>query len=389
MRYLFVLGRNPLLSEAEILSVLEREGIAKLSHKMHSNGLLLETDKEIDIKKMINELGGTVAIGKVIFSGSFDEVLEQIKKKIIYFRKENKVIYSLLEFAGNETINDVLDALKENFKNEGLKARYKGVSGTIKLQSGDVVRGSPEKIMLRDMNYFAFDNNGELNFGALEESYDSSEAEKKDMEKPYRRESLAISPRLARILINLSQAKEKETLLDPFCGIGVILSEALLRGINAIGVDIDSKAVDNVKANIKWMEENYKIEADCKIIKGDSRTIRINDLISGVATEPSLGKLLTKAPNDAEADKMINEFEELIISVLNNIKQYVKKGCKIAFTAPLIRTASKKRKGCDAEKICKRTGLALYAIKDSCIKFPLKEFRNEQIVGREFFVLIN
>jgi hypothetical protein len=37
------------------------------------------------------------------------------------------------------------------------------------------------------------------------------------MQKPIRREELAISPRLAKILINLSGAKKNNLLLDPFC----------------------------------------------------------------------------------------------------------------------------------------------------------------------------
>ena len=53
--------------------------------------------------------------------------------------------------------------------------------------------------------------------------------------------------RLAKILINLSEVKDEEILLDPFCGIGVILEEALLQNINVIGIDKDKKAVDRCK----------------------------------------------------------------------------------------------------------------------------------------------
>jgi tRNA G10 N-methylase Trm11 len=390
MKYFFVLGRNPLLSEAEILSCLEREGIRKLSHKMRLNSLIIEVDKELNLSKMVNELGGTIAVGRVLLSGNADKVIGEIKNKPIYIGRENKVVYSVLNYADEELFDMIHNAMKENFRNERLKARYKGVSGTIKLQSGKIMHGSPEKILLRDMNYFVFENQEtkEACFGFLEASYDSSEAEKRDMKKPFRRESLAISPRLARILINLSQVKEGEVLLDPFCGIGVILGEALLRGINAIGIDIDGNAVNNARENISWLKNNYKIDADFKIINDDSGKIRLNEEIAGIATEPALGELMTRIPSREKGMRVAREFEELIIPVLNNIKKGIKKEGKIAFTAPLIKTQGGKV-SCDIDNICRKTGLKVYELKDSCIKFPLSEFREEQIIGRDIFVLVS
>lgn len=388
MRYFFVLGRNPLLSEAEILSYLEREEIGVGNSELISNGLLIESRKELNVKKIISELGGTIAIGRVLFSGKAEELIKEIKNKPIYRGRENKVIYSVLNYSDEGIFSSVLDAIKENFRNERLKARYKGVSGTIKLQSREIVHGSPEKILLRDMNYFLFSdkNNGEVSFGYLEESYDSAEAEKRDMKKPYRRESLAISPRLARILVNLSQVKEKETLLDPFCGIGVILGEALLKGINVFGVDINGSAVNNARQNISWLKNNYKIDANFKIACGDSKKIRVNR-VDGIATEPSLGELLKNVVLREKANGIITEFENLMIDVLNNVKKGMKKGVKIAFTSPLIKT-QKGRVGCNIENICEKTGLKVYEINNSHTKFPIQEYREEQILGREVFVLV-
>jgi tRNA G10 N-methylase Trm11 len=277
--------------------------------------------------------------------------------------------------------------MKKNFRNERLKARYKGVSGTIKLQSGKIVHGSPEKILLRDMNYFAFENpdNKEVYFGYLDASYDSSESEKRDMEKPFRRESLAISPRLARILINLSQVKKGENLLDPFCGIGVILGEGMLRGINVIGVDIDASAIADARKNMNWFGANYSGEANFKIINGDSRVVKVEN-VDGVATEPSLGELMKNIPQREKAKQIIYEFENLMIDVINNIMKEMKKGAKMAFTAPLLKTQSG-RVSCNIGRICDNTGLRIYEIKDSCIEFPIQEYREDSIVGRDIFVL--
>ena len=385
MKYLFILGRNPLLSKAEILSYFEREGIELVNSSIKLNGLLIETSNELNLKKMLEELGGTIAAGKVLFSGNLDFLKKEIEKKPIYFGRENKVVYSMLNFSDEDNFSEIAEAVKMNFRNENLKARYKGVSGTIKMQSGEVARGSPEKIMLRDRNYFVFGDK-EISFGLLEESYNSEEAEKKDMKKPYRRESLAISPRLARILVNLSQVKKNEILIDPFCGIGVIVGEALLKEINVIGVDIDKDAIDNAKKNIEWLKNNYKINARAIIINKDSAEVRI-DKADGIATEPYLGELMTRIPSKERALQIISGFEQLMINVLNNLKKGLKKEVKVAFTSPLIKSQNGKI-SCKINRICEGTGLRVYQIKNSDIAFPIREFRPDQIVGRDIFVLV-
>jgi tRNA G10 N-methylase Trm11 len=387
MKYLFVLGRNPLLSIAEIFAYCEKEGIKITSHSARSNGLLAELDKEINVNRAISELGGSIAIGKVLFAGKIDELLEEIKKKPIYFGRENKVVYSVLNFSEGELLEEVLNAMKINFANERLKARYKGVSGRIKLQSGAIVHGSPEKISLRDMNYFFFEGKDNA-FGFIEANSNPEESEKRDIGKPVRRESLAISPRLAKILINLSQVREKETLADPFCGIGIILQESLLKGINVIGIDIDNSAVENAKENVEWLRKNYKISTNSRIICYDSSKYNISETVDGIATEPLLGELMKRVPARDAAIETIRNFEELMIRILKNMRKSMKKGGKIAFTAPLI-TSNKGKVFCDIERICHESGFRVYELRGSEATFPIREFREGQIVGREIFVLID
>ena len=102
---------------------------------------------------------------------------EQVSKTDMFFRISRAAIGSYVDYSEIQRIlaritsfdrwyeawktsadhfSEIAEAVKMNFRNENLKARYKGVSGTIKMQSGEVARGSPEKIMLRDRNYFVF-----------------------------------------------------------------------------------------------------------------------------------------------------------------------------------------------------------------------------------------
>jgi len=371
MRYLFLLGRNRKLSLAEMFSYLEKQNISIKSYINKEDILIFDLDKEIKSNEIITELGGIIAIGRVLCKGNIKEVLNYINNEDIYLGEKIKFTYSILNFSDENSLDKTTASVKNKFKQEKLKARYKSTEKT------------PKKIKLTDVNYFLF-NDKDYFFGIFEGIYDPKEIEKRDMEKPIRREELAISPKLAKILINLSQTKKGEILLDPFCGIGVILQEALLQDINVIGVDINKNAINDAKKNLIWFENNYNVNAKYDLINEDSRKVKIGK-VDGIATEPSLGILLKKTPNKKQASLMIIKFENLMIDVLNNIKKYIKKNGKIAFTAPVIKTGQGNVVS-DIDKICKKTDLKLHIMKN--IEFPIKEFREGQVVGREFYVLI-
>jgi len=275
--------------------------------------------------------------------------------------------YVVFDFGGKD-FEDVRNYLKYRFKDEKVKATEKKITGRVKLQDGsDAVKVLSNLI---DVQFFVFGNC----FGKITEVCDYEKIEKRDMGKPVRRNELSISPRLAKILINLSQVNENETLLDPFCGIGVVLQEALLQNIKVVGIDVDKKAVIGAKQNLKWFkfdEKNYKL------INGDSSKIKISK-VGGIATEPDLGELQKKTPSPENAKKVIHGFEKLIINVINNLKNNV--NGKIVFTAPLV-FSGKKKFSCDFEKIVKETNLKIEE------GFPIDEFRESSFIGRSVVVM--
>jgi tRNA G10 N-methylase Trm11 len=367
MKYLFILGRNIELSIAELSSYFSKLRIDFEQLGLINNGLLLEIPGVLK-RGTIDKLGGVVSIGEVFAQGDYEEIVKELENKELYEAKGNKLNYVIHNFnAGN--FEGIQNYLKDRFKEERLKATEKKLTGSIKLQKGGTVPKVTSNLI--DEQYFIF---GEY-FGKIVEESNYEEIEERDMKKPVRRNELAISPRLAKILINLSEVKEKEILLDPFCGIGVVLEEALLQGINVIGVDIDRDAVEGARKNLEYFKFNKN---NYKLIKSDSSKVEIGKS-SGIATEPDLGKLQKSNPSEKEARATLDEFEKLIVKVINNVKKNVKG--KIAFTAPLVLVGkSRKRIECDFEKIAKLTGLNI-------LEGPIAEFREKSIVGRSIIVL--
>ena len=241
MKYLFVLGRNPELSKTEILAWCENNGFELSNIFLKDNGLLIESKEKINLSKITRDLGGSIASGEILFSGKLKDILKYLQEKEIYFGEKIKFFYSVTNFCGEHVFEQILSEIKTKFKSEKLKAMYKPVRGKIKRQDGKIVFNMPTEIRESDENYFIFSDNEEIYFGSFRAKFSAEKNEEMDMNKPVRRESLAISPRLAKILINLSGVKKGDLLVDPFCGIGGILQEALLK--NNVWNDNDKNAI--------------------------------------------------------------------------------------------------------------------------------------------------
>jgi tRNA (guanine10-N2)-dimethyltransferase len=78
-----------------------------------------------------------------------------------------------------------------------------------------------------------------------------------------------LMPRMARALINLSQARAGERLLDPFAGTCGILIEACLIGIESVGVEVQARLVEGAMCNLTGL--------DCVLFLGDAKRLPFKD----------------------------------------------------------------------------------------------------------------
>ncbi len=367
MKYLFILGRNPELSLEEIKSYLKRTGNILLNVDRNENAALVEVKNSLDADA-VDFLGGTIALGIVICK------VKDIDRSEIYMGEKNNFSYALWDYS--EFTDDISNYLKSRFKKERLKASQKKLREDLFSQDFEKMQLLTSKTV--DEEYFVFNEF----FGRIFQKCDYKKIEERDMKKPVRRESLSISPRLAKIMINLSEVSfedsGKKSLLDAFCGIGVVLSEALFQDMKVVGVDKDSEAIKGCKENLTWFDfpkENYKI------INDDSSKVGLSGLnICGMASEPDFGDTLKKIPTKEIAQEMVKRYEKIMQGVLINVKKFVPEGSRLVFTSPYIRIISKKRIGSDLKNLSERVGLKVVE------GFPIPEFREGQIVGRQVVV---
>jgi len=355
-KYIFIFGRNPELSYAELISYFKNFDFKYKVDYMLNEVAVIYLDKEIDI----NKLGGTVKIAKVILEG-------EINDANFYEGSENKVNYSV-SYYGKSKLNGFEDYLIHWFKKEKIKAMRK--------KTGDI--GLSPRELKNTIEFLICDKY----IGRVYLVSDPSNYKKRDKERIHNDFVRSMSIRLAKILINLSFGKQGKILLDPFCGVGILLEECTYQNIESIGVEVDDKIKAMAVENLRRVDQNNKV----KIIKGDST--RIDNLIKRVdcvASEPYLGPYLKKRPKEAEARKIVEELDGLYGRFFKNLRKVLTKGGKVCMIFPVIVDNNGKNHRLRLNEIFNRSGFKISKLED--IKFPISYNERNNIIFREIYVL--
>jgi tRNA G10 N-methylase Trm11 len=132
-------------------------------------------------------------------------------------------------------------------------------------------------------------------------------------------------------------------MLDPFCGVGTILMEAVLQGINCIGIDKNPSRISSARRNLAWISKEYGSRSlgACSLEVGDAAKIGIilkDKKVDAVVTEPILLPKFTSMPNIEKAKNVINKASRIYSSSLYSIGEVMKKGGRIVMVVPSVRT---------------------------------------------------
>ena len=371
-KYIFVLGRDRDLSYLELLSYFRSRNI-NYSSLYDKNNISIFSLPDIDFKKMINTLGGTVKIGEVISEG--EEITADLDKINIDI-EGNKINYSLSIYNNSQLGNKVNEYFKSRFRDEKIKFVSKifvNQDSPRKLNK----KTTPSLDIILCSNYIA-------KTIAL-----SNPIEYKEFDKRPENDFLkSTSVRLAKILINLSQAKEGQTILDPFCGIGAILQQAILMDFNVIGIDFDNNSVNQTNKNLEWIKNRFKRKNSFNIIHGDSR--RISSLVhkesfSAVVTEPYLGPYIKNTLSKDQAIRLVNELEELYSKFFKELNKIIHPNSLIVIIMPKFRTKEKQIIKVNMDKIIGNS-FRFYSPYEK-IATPLEFFGINKKIIREIYII--
>jgi tRNA G10 N-methylase Trm11 len=370
MILLFELGRNHELSRAEIEQVFLSQKISYTVHEQDKEKLFLETKKEVDISKIMSLLGGTIKIAEQV---SEKTSLESIVEYLNTAQNDGKIQFSL---SGNNAKKLALEA-KKQLKADDRSVRYIEANNTATILHNNLVEKQGDLSITKHGLFVtraiqAIEEWGERDFG-----------------RPGRDDrSGMLPPKLARIMINLTGSENTATLLDPFCGSGTILTEALSLGFeNLVGNDTSEKALEDSKTNITWMNEQLKKEKTIKarLILGDAASLHGatgKNSIQAIATEPYMGKPLRGGEDKKTLTKQALELGVLYIAAFKSFEKIMTPGSPIVFIIPRFRCKDEwvrinildqiQHLGFSLERLAENEHFILY-------------HRPEQFVGREIW----
>jgi len=206
-----------------------------------------------------------------------------------------------------------------------------------------------------------------------------------------------LPPKLAQIIINLANPTPGATVLDPFCGTGVLLQEALLMGFSVYGTDLEPRMIDYTRANLdwltsreEWLRKNIDEHESRSILleQQDATTFQAHNAagVEAVAAETYLGRPFTEKPAPEVLAQTSTEVNLIIKKFLKNIHSQLAPGTQLCLAVPAWQISPDRFK--HLPLIDDLTQLGYNRTRFEHVRDEqLLYYREDQIVARELLVL--
>lgn len=178
------------------------------------------------------------------------------------------------------------------------------------------------------------------------------------------------------------------TILDPFCGTGTVLQEALLAGYDVVGTDLSQKMVDYTTENLSWLQSTFTapsrpIGRVIDIHQADATTHHWSNSenLTAVVCETYLGQPFSAPPAPQKLAKVVGNCNHIITSFLTNIRPQLAPNTPLCIAVPAWYDASGRATHLPLIKNLQQLGY--YQLN----RTPLIYRRPDQIVARELLVL--
>ena len=331
MKYLAILGRQPEISLAELRALFA--DAKQISHNLATFSY--------DLVPEIVRFGGSLKIAEELTVAPIDYLREL---------PEGKITLGVSDYSQRASVRTARSEalkLKQILVRHGrsvrvVENREAALSTATSLHNG-LSGHNPKKVEL-----IKTDNGWWRVIGVQDiEAY-----ARRDQARPARDAKVGmLPPKLAQILINLCGPLPKGSrILDPFCGTGVVLQEALLMGYSAYGTDINERMVEYSKRNLKWLamdttEKSFSGRSgplgqvlcpskDFSVATGDATSFQWEQPIDAVACEGYLGRPMSLPPAEIKLKAEKQECGAIILGFLKNLSTQIKSGTPVVMAIP-------------------------------------------------------
>lgn len=158
---------------------------------------------------------------------------------------------------------------------------------------------------------------------------------RRDQARPARDAKVGmLPPKLAQILINLcGPLPAGARVLDPFCGTGVVLQEAILMGYKAYGTDLEQRMIDYTKKNLDWLIKDGD-NSVYSLSQGDATSFKWEQPIDAVACEGFLGQPMSQPPVEIKLKAEKQRCRAIVVGFLKNLAEQIKPNTPVVIAVP-------------------------------------------------------
>ena len=358
MQYALVLGRVYTLSLAEAIAVLRANGTSFVLVACSPEVAIIETEAQLDHEALERRLGGTIKIVKIV------DVLKKRERDSVNFALQNYFKPGKLkkdyfkDFAGKKQFGISIYLLSEAVQAFGEPRRLgmfikkglqdSGVSlravlpdfNALALPSVSVTKNL---ILQKGAEIVVIAGTDRIYVGKTLVVQDFEDYGRRDYQRPVRDEKQGmVPPKVAQVMVNLAGVPKGKTMLDPFCGIGTILQEAILMGYKVLGSDISATAIDGSQKNLEWFRNRYQVApgksrlATCDV--ANVAEVFKGEKISAVVTEGWLGPLYSSLPKPAQIEKNFKDVKALWVSAMGQFAQVLESDSRVVVCLPAYKT---------------------------------------------------
>ena len=301
--------------------------------------------------------------------------------KLIAAQMEAKSNFALSGYdVSGDDYEDLVRSVLDGLRAEGLRK--------VRLLRPDGNELLAEQVLARRaVDVMAFPYHGGFALAPTVWVPDSVAMKQRGTRRPAPHPDIALSPRLARTLVNLAGLRPGQTVLDPFCGAGTILVEAFTKSLRCLGVDSRASRVQEARENLRWSigevpHRGYDIR------KGDARDLpRMlrGTKVDGIVTEPLLLPRLDARPRTGTARAMIAESAGVYNDALASMAECIQPDGRIVVVVPVIQTM-------DGDEVTltldgRRLGLQFYQPGPVGFEYPVRlHFESTRWIRRAVYV---
>ncbi len=302
--FFLISGEHPTLPISEVKAILEAEDFKYKNLEIFTQVLRIDANPNcVEAIKYRSAL--TRFCCEEIFNckANLKEILGFINFQI------------LEQFIGNESFSVRVRRVRGT-NPELDRVNLEGELGGKILQS---IKGSKVDLSKPEKKFFGIITDNRFLFGlVIAEIVPKPFSERRPRRRPFFHPT-AMPAKMCRTMVNLSQPKKGDLLLDPFCGTGGMLVEAGLLGCQVVGFDAKPHMLRGGLKNLKY----FCIDPEGLII-ADARFSPIKE-VNCIATDPPYGR---SASTLGSATRLI--VEDFLYSVADTIP----KGRRICMASP-------------------------------------------------------